>query len=363
MQKKSVGKWLLFGFITFVVILAIELSVVRIVDDRQEKNPFTLNIVQKMLDNMDVVHETADEVSYSGILGRDWTKEEENEQRELAAQSSLIMYNNIGLAEDFMLPDGNWFLDENMICLRLSMKTEDDTTYYSYFSVENEQILNTYRDYWKDAFYSYNKNTKEMVERYRYYQLVFESFYLDDKKLIPERVSIYQVENILPEGSENTSVDVTKLTLMDTMEFEVTKEDEWKHFEIVEEMDEYNITDLVYDYTCNGSGDYSVLRECTLNGKFFSLEERKQLLEDGLNETYTSKKRDLVGLSNYYYRKAVKNSQMLGGEVTAVVCEQNIFYRVYLYIWKMVLALIVADMCVAVLITVIAASVQMNKRK
>lgn len=358
-ENKSIRKWLLFGVITFVVILLLELCVVRIVDYSQEKDSLWLNITQRMLDDM--VSEEVDMLNCSEIIGREWTETEEQEQRNLKTQSGLITYNNLGVAEDFMLSDGEWFLDEDLICINLRKRTEEGILYNGYFRVENDEILSTYREYWKDAFYSYDKNTQEMLERYRYYQLVFESFYLDDKQLIPEKVSIYKVENIPPKGADSTYIDVTDFTLMKTMEFEVQNTDGLKHYEIAEPVDQYNVTDIVYDYTCDGVEDYSVLRDCTLNGKAFSLGERKALLEDCLNENYALKKRDLIGFSNYYYHKGVKNSSLLGGEVTVIACEQNILYRSYLYIWKFVLVVMIANIVVTAFITVIAAQVHKYK--
>ncbi len=361
MREKNLKKWLLFGIVTFVIILIIELGVIGIIDREQEEKSLVLNVAQRMIDDIDLRNETADEDGYSELLGRELTEEEQQEQKRLSVQQGMIMYNNIGMVFDFMLSDGNWFLEEDMICVCLRLKTEDEA-YRNYFQVENEEILNMYRTCSKDSFYVYDKSTKEMVERYRYYQLVFESFYIDGNQLLPEKVSIYKVESMLPENSTDSIIEVTDFDLVEAMEFEVPNAEKLKRYEIAEKLDQYSITGVSYPYTCDGSDDYSVMSDCTLNGKGLSLQERQRLLIEGLNGTYDSRKRDLIGMSNYYYRTVTKNSQLLGGDVTAVICEQNIFYRAYLYAWKVVLAILVADIVTATFITVIVFQIQKYRK-
>lgn len=361
MRENKFKKWLLFGIVTFVIILIIELGVIRIIDRKQEEQSLVLNVAQRIVDDLDQKNEVADEYGYSELFGRELTEKEQQEQRRLSVQQGMLIYNNTGMVFDFMLPDGNWFLEEDMVCVCLRLKTEDEA-YRNYFQVENEEILNMYRTCSKDSFYSYDKSTKEMVERYRYYQLVFESFYLDDNQLLPEKVSLYKVESMLPENSTDSIIEVTDFDLVETMEFEVPNAEKLKRYEIAEKLDQYSITEVSYPYTHDGSGDCSVMSDCTLNGKGLSLKERQKLLEEGLNGTHDSRKRDLVGMSNYYYRTVTKNSQLLGGDVTAVVCEQNILYRAYLYAWKVVLAIIVADVITATFIAVIVSQIQKYRK-
>ena len=361
MREKNLKKWLLFGIVTFVIILIIELVIIRIIDREQEEQSLVLNVAQLMVDDMDQKNEVTDDYVYSELFGRELTEKEQQEQRRLSVQQGMLIYNNTGMVFDFMLPDGNWFLEEDVICVCLRLKTEDEA-YRNYFQVENEEVLNLYRTCSKDSFYSYDKSTKEMVERYRYCQLVFDSFYLDDNQLLPEKVSIYKVESMLPENSTNSLIEVTGFELVETMEFEVPNAEKLKRYEIAEKLDQYSITEVSYPYTCNGSGDYFVMSDCMWNGKGLSQKERQKLLVEGLNGTYDSRKRDLIGMSNYYYRTVTKNSQLLGGDVTAVVCEQNILYRAYLYAWKVVLIIIVADMITATFIAVIVFHVQKYRK-
>lgn len=361
MKEMKLKQWILFGGVVFVIILLVELGIVRILDYKQEKDPLVLNVGQKMIEDIDKGIEDDDAESYSELLGRELTKDEQQEQMILSKQQGMLRFNNLGLALDFMLPSGEWFLNEDLICVCLRLQT-DEETYRNYFVVENDEILKAYREYFDNTFYSHDKTTKEMIERYRYYQLVFESFYVDDNKLIPEKVSIYKVESMLPEGSMDDTIEVTDCVLAETLEFEVSDTNDLKHYELAEKLDRYNVTEIAYNYTCDGLEGYSVLQDCTLNSKGLTLEKRKILLEEGLNETYTSKKRDLIGMSNYYYRVTNKDSERFGGQVAVVVCEQNIFYRVYLYVWRLMLVLVLVNVVVAVLITVVVSQIQKYKK-
>lgn len=360
-MKSMVKQILMLTGILFVGMLAIDMIIVRVIDKHQEKNPFFSNIEARILDGMDGIDESAEAVEYSEILGREFTKEESNEQRILEAQKSLLIYNNIGLAQDFMLPDENWLLDENRICIELSMTTEGDIRHYNVFSLEHPELLERYRSYWKDSFYSYDINTREAVERYRYYQLVFDRFYLDDMTVLPEQVSIYKVERMPVNGEEYP--EITECERMETLQFEVLNEEELVCYELAMEIDTDTVADLTYDYTRNGVGMYRVNRDCTLNGKFFSLEERKKLLQEGFDETYESRDRDLVGFSNYYYRKSTGNSDLLGGEVTMLHCEQNIFFNMYQYIWKLVVLIVVLEFAASIGIATIAIAIKISRQK
>ena len=53
MREKKLKKWLLFGIVTFVIILIIELGVIRIIDREQEKQSLVLNVAQRMVDDLD----------------------------------------------------------------------------------------------------------------------------------------------------------------------------------------------------------------------------------------------------------------------------------------------------------------------
>lgn len=360
-MKNAVKQLLIMTGVLFVLMLMIDTIIIRVIDKHEENDTFVVNIAERTLQNMDEVEETADVVEYSEILGRNLTKEEEKEQRKLEAQRSLLIYNNIGLAEDFLLPDGTWLLDEDMIYIDLSVQTEDGTNYYNVFPLDDTELLEKYRSYWEDSFYSYDKNTKVAVERYRYYQLVFDRFYLDGMTVLPEQVSIYRVER-MPIGDEEYP-EITGCELMETLQFEVLDKEGLPCYELAMPLDENTVGDVSYDYTCNGVEGYRVMRDCTLNGKFFSLEERKKLLQECLDETYKSRDRDLVGFSNYYYRKSTKDSDLLGGEVTILLCEQNIFYNMWQYAWKLVVLVVVLEAVVSLGIAAMIIAIRISKQK
>lgn len=360
-MKNAVKQLLIMTGVLFVLMLMIDTIIIRVIDKHEENDTFVVNIAERTLQNMDEVEETTDVVEYSEILGRNLTKEEEKEQRKLEAQRSLLIYNNIGLAEDFLLPDGTWLLDEDMIYIDLSVQTEDGTNYYNVFPLDDTELLEKYRSYWEDSFYSYDKNTKVAVERYRYYQLVFDRFYLDGMTVLPEQVSIYRVER-MPIGDEEYP-EITGYELMETLQFEVLDKEGLPCYELAMPLDENTVGDVSYDYTCNGVEGYRVMRDCTLNGKFFSLEERKKLLQECLDETYKSRDRDLVGFSNYYYRKSTKDSDLLGGEVTILLCEQNIFYNMWQYAWKLVVLVVVLEAVVSLGIAAMIIAIRISKQK
>lgn len=359
-QKNRIKHLFLIATIVFVVILAIELCVLRIADKEMSSIELLTKVTQGIIEDMDAESESVGAERYSEVLGRELTVDEEKRQRELEAQYKMLMYNNIGAAQDFLLPDGTWFLDEDTMCFRLSLD-KDGEKYFHFFALENEEIINRYRACWEDSFYSYDKNAKEMVERYRYYQLVFDSFYIDGITVIPEQVSIYKVESILPVGSDDAGSRITGFALVDILKFEVQDTGELDYYELASEIDQYNVTDLSYDYTCNGV-EYSVNRDCTLNGKMFSIESRKALLEDCVSETYALQDMDLVGLRKYHTNKEEYTCDLLGGEVTAVICDQNVLYNAYKYLWIYLVFLLLVDVAVAIGISVIVIAIRERKK-
>lgn len=361
MSRKNKVKWLfLITAIVLVVFLAIELCVLRIADKEMSSMEVLTKVTRGIMEDMDAESESTGTERYSEVLGRELTADEEKRQRELEAQYKMLMYNNIGAAQDFLLPDETWFLDEDTMCFRLSLD-KDGEKYFHFFALENEEIINRYRACWEDSFYSYDKNAKEMVERYRYYQLVFDSFYIDDMTVIPEQISIYKVESILPVGSDDAGSRITGFALVDTLKFEVQDTGELDYYELAGEIDQYNVTDLSYDYTCNGV-EYSVNRDCTLNGKFYSVEERKALLEDCTSETYEFQDSDLVGFPKYHIGKDIYSCDLLGGDVTAVICDQNVLYNAYKYLWIYVIFVLLVDVAVAIGIAAIVTAIKERKK-
>lgn len=360
-MKSMVKHMLIIMGVLFALMIMIDTIVVRAIDKHEENDAFVLNVAEKILDNMDELSENADETQYSVILGRNRTIDEEETQRRYTAQRSLFMYNNIGLAQDFVLSDGTWLLDEDRIYIDLSLKTEDGVFDYNIFLLEDQELLERYRSYWKDSFYSYEKSAKKMVERYRYYQLVFERFYLDDTRLIPQQVSIYRVER-MPIGDAEYP-KITSCELMETVQYEFTNKEGLVYCELVTEIDADTVADLSYDYTCDGKEGYRVKRDCTLNGKVFSLEERKKLLQECLDESYESRDRDLVGFSNYHYQKSTHDSDLLGGEVTILLCEQNILYNMCQYAWQLVVLVVVLEAVASIGIAGIIIAIKSSKQK
>ncbi|MBQ9984020.1 MAG: hypothetical protein IJP29_05470 [Lachnospiraceae bacterium] len=358
MEKKQFGKWLLLASVVFVIVVAVELIAVRAVDKKMEQESMGLNLAGRKLE--DTEQDDAQE-SYSEILGRELTEVELRRQEELQLQFGLLIYNNnIGLAQDFVLADGTWFLDEDKMCIRISSVGGDEQS-STFFTLDNQEILNQYRGYWEDSYYSYDKNATEMVERYRYYQLVFDRFYLDDMQVIPQQVSIYKVE-CNPEGDVDYP-EVTDFALMEIIQLEVPDTEGLDCYELAEEINADTVEGLSYDYTCNGSDAYKIMRDCTLNGKFFSVEGRKKMLQDCLDENYDFVDRDLIGFSNYYCKTSVHDHELLGDSVTAVSCEQNLLYHLYRYIWQLVVFVLTIDLVVAVAITLIVFFINKNKRK
>lgn len=359
-QKNRIKASILITAIALVVILAIELGVLQIVDKKMGSDEVAMSVTRRMLEEMDKDSGSADEEPYSEILGRKLTADEEEYQRVLETQQKILIYNNMGLMQDFLLPDGTWFLDEDMICIRLSVDIGEER-YINFFSVENEEIINRYRACWEDSFYSYDKNVKEMVERYRYYQLVFDSFYMDGMMIVPEQVSIYKVECMPPVGSDNDYSQVTGFELVDVLKYEVENVNGLDYYKLAGEINQNNVTGLSYDYTCNGAGGYSVLRDCTLNGKFFSVEARKSMLASCAAETYEFQDRDLLGLPKYHVEKETYSGAWMGGNVTAVVCDQNILYNAYKYTWQLILFVLLVDVAAAIGIAAIAMVIRKRK--
>ncbi len=340
--------------IIFAIALVIELIAVQVIDYRFGHNSVIQNVAAKIVEDLDESEESSDAKQYSAILDRELTKEEEAIFRKAAACQSIITYSNIGVVMDVAYGDGNFLLDEDTFYLGLK-DASDETRYRDTFTLKNDEIMEKYRSYWKDIFYTYDKDFNGAEESYRYYQLVFDSFYVDDMTIVPEKVSIYKVERIPVGGAEYP--EITNCELMETKEFDVTKEDHFLHYEIAQELDQWNVDSIVYDYTCDGKEGFSVQKDCTLNGKYFSLEERKALLAETLGEKHTSQKRDLVGFSKYYYSNEVIDSVMLGGSVNVLTCDSNIIYRMWRTLWIYIipgalLQFAVALGCAAIILTI-----------
>lgn len=359
MSRKNGKKFCLITVIVLVVIVAIELCVLQVVDEKMSIMEVLKRSTHRIIEDMDAADVSTEQ--YSEILCRNLTEEEVKRQRELEAQFRLVMYNNADSAQDILLPDGTWLLNEDTLYFRLGLD-KDGERYYHFFDLENEEIMPRYRDHWEDSFYSYETSMTELKESYRYYRLVLERFYIEDGSIIPGRIGIYKVERTSAEGFKPGYDGPTNVELVDEWEYEVQGAEELACYELVDELDLYNVTDISLAYTCNGV-EYMVNRDCTLNGKFISPEERKELLEDLVTETYALQDRDLVGLPKYHIAKEIYNCDMLGGEVTAVVCETNMLYNAYIYLWMYVAVVLFVDILVALGIAAIVIALKKRKPK
>ncbi|MBE5941785.1 MAG: hypothetical protein E7264_04500 [Lachnospiraceae bacterium] len=341
--------------IIFAIALVIELIAVQVIDYRLGHDSIIQNVAIKMVGDLDETKEDSEEKQYCGILDRELTKEEAEVFKIAQVRKSIVTYSNIGVVMDAAYGEDTLFLDEDVFYLTLRY-TSGETRYTNVFTLKNDEIMEKYRSYWKDKFYSFDKGFSGAVESYRYYQLVFDSFYLDDMTIVPERVSIYKVERIPVDGTEYS--EITNCELMETMDFDVTKEGHFLHYEIAQELDQWNIDSIGYDYTCDGKEGFSVQKDCTLNGKYFSLEERKALLAEILEEKHASQKRDLVGFSKYYYSNTEMDSVMLDGKVRVLTCESNILHDMWRTLWMYIipgalLQFAVALGCAAIILTII----------
>ncbi len=350
----NVKNLLKYTAVIFVIALLIELIAVRVIDYRLGHDSIIQNVAVKIVDDLDKVETDLYKEQYSGILNRKLTTEEDVAFKRARACQSIITYSNIGVVMDIAYGEGEFFLDEDTLYLELR-DTSDETLYLDTFTLKNDEIMEKYRSYWKDIFYTFDKGFNGAEESYRYYQLVFDSFYVDDVTIVPEKVSIYKVERIPVGGAEYP--EITNCELMETMDFDVTKEEHFLHYEIAQELDRWNIDSIAYDYTCDGKEGFSVRKDCTLNGKYFSIEEREALLAETLTDKHTSQKRDLVGFSKYYYSNEVIDSVMLEGSVNVLTCDSNIIYRMWCTLWIYIIpgALIqfaVALGCAAIILTI-----------
>ncbi len=359
-MKDRMKRLLIYVAIIFVSLLVVELVVVRIWDYRAQKSSLGLNVAARNFDNMSEKIESADVAEYAEIVGRELSSEELKQQKLAETHQSLLMYTNIGLAQDYIMPDGSWFVDEDTFFIRITLKKDDKTHYKNMFTLQDPELLEKYRSYWKDNFYSYDKTWKEMKERYRYYQLVFDRFYIDGMTIVPEQVSIYKVER-MPIGNADYP-EITNCEKMETIQFEVNDTEGLPCYEIKTQIEADNVTDIKYDYSCNGAEGYSIFKDITLNGKIHSMEQRRMLLQEAMDEDYNSRKRDAVGMSNYYYVKSVRDNNILGNDVTVVACEQNILYQAYQYIWKLLLVGVLLQLAMSFGIAGIVMAVKERKK-
>lgn len=196
------------------------------------------------------------------------------------------------------------------------------------------------RHYFQTSKRNVWKNFEELEESYRYYQLIVECFYLDGMTVCPEKISIYRVESQPELVFKNP---ITHCELMETIELDVPADKKKDCFTLTTEIDAGTVADLSYEYSRNGENGYTISSDCTLTEKKITLAEREQRLLECMSEQYISQKRDFVGFSKFYYRKQTGESELLGGEVTMLHCENGLYYRMYQYVWTFVVMVVVLE--------------------
>lgn len=360
LHKRNRKQFFLIAAIVFVIIVIIELCVVRIKDLQLKNDSSFWGSVRGRLSEEYETWERQND--YSVIIGRELSEDEKQQQIKLKMKQLLIAFNNGGVVSDYLLSDGTWFLDdEDEICIRISVD-RDDKSDHVYFSLKNEEIMNRYRAVSEDSFYSLNE--MRLGWCYRYYQLVFDSFYLDGMTIIPEQVSIYRVESITSGDKVESLGEITGFECVDTLKLEVPDVKGLDYYKNVTEIDKDNPDRFVYDYVCNGMEGYAIWNnDYVLNEETISLKERRALLEDCLNETYAKQDRDLVGFSKMFFNKETATEDFWGGEVTAVCCEQNIFYNMYRYMGEFLLLVFVVDVTVALVCAAIVMAIRRAREK
>lgn len=336
-KKNKIIIFAVVGTILFAILLGVELYLVRVFDTKvgNERRTFMMRVMKSEVE--DEYNSAFEEDSYSDILNRELTQEEINNRKELSITMSNILLSNIGMSLGIVLPDGNWLIDDDQLYIEIMNEERD----HYIFTLDNADILNEYRKYTENSYYHYDK--WKMLEKYRYYVMVLESFYVDDIRLVPEKISIYEVECNLDDTKPEDEVNAL---LVDTIEFNIENVAGLDYYEIVDEIDGYSVDEVRFNYACNGNEGYSAV-PIVLTEKVYSVEERREILEDCLNETYEFQKRDLVGISKYYFVKEKHFSKLYNDYVTLAGCEDNIFYDTYKHLWQYVLLILVMDMIAA----------------
>jgi len=338
-KKSKIIIFVVVGTILFVLFLGVELYFVRLFDTRtgNERKAFMMRAIKIDIGETD---SGLEENSFSNILNRELTSDEINSQSELFSHNLNIILSNAGVILGEFLPDGKWRMDEDSICIDIMNEERERFI----FRLNNTDVLNEYRKYTENSYYYYDK--WKMLERYKYYVMVLDSFYVDDIRLIPKKISIYEAKCNFDEDMKPEDEDKVSVLLVDTIEFNDGNISGLDYYEIIEEIDSYSVDEYRFQYTRNGKEGYSV-GTAVFTEKINSVKERKEILEDCLNETYEFQERDLVGISKYYFAKEKYFSEYYNDYVTLVGCEDNIFYDTYKSLWQYVLLILALDAIVA----------------
>lgn len=338
-MKKIERYALITGTVFFAIFLLADYFWVRSADKGYAGEALFSNVEKKRLEDLNYEPEEG-ELVYTSFWERDLTQEEFEEQKILTGQQALVMYNNQDIAQDMILPDGTFFLDSDKVYLKIGKENEEKDHDFWVAAFENPDVIAQYRSYREDAFYTFRKDFEELEESYRYYQLIVECFYLDGMTVCPEKISIYRVESQPELVFKNP---ITHCELMETIELDVPADKKKDCFTLTTEIDAGTVADLSYEYSRNGENGYIIYSDCTLTEKKITLAEREQRLLECMSEQYISQKRDFVGFSKFYYRKQKGESELLGGEVTMLHCENGIYYRMYQYVWTFVVMVVVLE--------------------
>ena len=348
MKKKTV----IFALSTFIILVIVEMIVVNRIDHGRGEKEFDLVVsIPKQLEKIGL--EETEEV-YSELLGRSLTKEEVRQENIINLQHSLTICSNVFYADDICLPDGSWILSDHVITARLYTESKE----MLYVTVDSPELVKAYNAYADQSEYAVRTDWVEGRNiKNTFYYVVLERFYLDGLRVIPEKASIYRIDQ-----EEYNTERKSSVTLADSLTCETGNVDNLPCYELEEGQDTSSLTYLTkFKYMCASEQKETSLMIGLVSGQESSLTERREVLEKLVSGKHVSGKRDLIGIPEYHTTVIRQDVPYYGGEVSIVLANRNVNYQIYKMFWIVGLILLIANVVITGILTGVRALIVRKK--
>ena len=350
MKKTTV----IFALSIFIVLVIVELIAANRIDHMMNKDMMS-GVVSTIPTQLEKIGLEETEEVYSELLGRTLTKEEAIQENILNLQHSLAVYSSAYFADDIYLPDGKWFLSDDIITARLSTESKEKL----YVSVDSPELVKAYNDYANQSYNVRTTDMKERVEKSAFYCVVLERFYLDGIRIIPEKASIYRIEKEMHQDE----VEEYSVTLADSVDCETGNVDNLPCYELEAGQDTSSLTYLTkFKYMCASEQKEVSLMLGLISGQESTLTERREMLEKLVSGKHVSGKRDLIGIPEYHTTVIRQDSPYYGGEISIVLANRNVNYQIYKIFLIFVWIILVINIVITVILTGLRALI-VHKRK
>ena len=290
------------------------------------------------------------------IFGVPYSESENREQNERKLKAGMIIYANADVVTDVALPDGGWLIGGDEMYMNLQDADENRTI----CEIDTSKILPFYRNYTQNNKYVtwepygikelIKNNSIEWKTHYVWYELVIDKFYLEDRRVLPQKVSIYRKEG---SGEDDDEVVFQESVEFDYPEKELdnlllfSTEEELIPDEVGKTVPRYQYTDQDGKYLLEGSmylmtEHYYTENDVPSNSSTDSRVGRKQLRDESVSDKKPGLIERLPGLrkSSNGHKELVSN--YYGGAVKIVWGKNSYSYAVckLLWLWIVIYALV-----------------------